>query len=180
MNHIESVKKLRTLIAQKKNPVSKCSGVYCWWFKKDAALNLLTLFSDLDKNKLRKREIEGEEYLALYFGISKDMKRRAKWHICQHHTSSSVRLGFLSTLRQTLSALLKTDMSKSENVVNKFMDENCYWEWGYTTTLLEAKEIEESELTQTEFCYPLNIQGNKTVSVQWLKLLKEMRNMYNK
>ena len=180
MKNIQSVKELRVEIAQKGNPVCKSPGVYCWWFKKDAALELLKVFPDLDINKLRSREIEGEEYLALYFGISKDIKQRAKWHICQHHITSSVRLGFLSTLRQTLSALLKTDMSKSENVVNKFMDENCYWEWDYTTTLLEAKEIEESELTLTEFCYPLNIQGNKTVSEQCMKLLKEKRKMYNK
>ncbi len=180
MKHMESVKELRPLIEGRNNPVEKEPGVYRWWFKRDKALELLKSYPNLDVCRLQTHEIAGEVYVALYFGISKDMKQRAKWHVCQHHIPSAVSSGFLSTLRQTLSALLKVDMSKSEDAVNIFMDKNCYWEWDYTATLLEAKGIEHSELTQSEYCYPLNIQGNKTVSVQWLELLKEMRKMYNK
>lgn len=180
MSNIESVKKLRTLIAQKKNPVCKCPGVYCWWFQKDAAIKLLKAFPKLDLNKLRSRQIDGETYLALYFGISKNLKERIEWHISQQHTPSAVKSGYLSTLRQTLSAVLDIDMSISEQPVNRLMDDNCHWEWECTDSENDAKEREKAELTQSKFCYPLNIQGNKTISKECLKTLKDLRKKYNK
>lgn len=180
MKYTESVESLRAQIAQKKSPVCKCPGAYRWWFKEGAALELLKVFSDLDTSKLHKRIINEDVYYALYFGISNDMKQRAKWHMCQHHTPSSIKSGYLSTLRQTLSALLEVDMSKSEAIVNNYMDVNCCWEWCYTDTDEEAANREKQELTQSDYCYPLNIQGNKTVPDLWLKLLRNIRKMYNK
>ena len=108
-------------------------------------------------DKIQKRDIDGEEYWALYFGISNDMLGRAKWHILQKHSKSAVKYGTLSTLRQSLSALLDIDMSFSEEDVNMFMDNNCYWEWEYTDN---AKEEEKNELHSDDKCYPLNIQEN--------------------
>ena len=125
--------------------------------------------------KIQERKIEGECYLALYFGISKDMLARAKWHILQKHTLSAVRNGTLSTLRQTLSGLLKNRMTESENVVNQFIDDNCYWEWEYDA---DPKLRESKELSSDNECYPLNIQENMTVSKIVLKQLKEVRRHY--
>ena len=178
MKYMESVKNLRAQIAQKKSPVCKCPGVYRWWFKEDAALELLKVISDLDISKLHKRIINEDVYYALYFGISNNMKQRAKWHMCQHHTPSSIKSGYLSTLRQTLSALLEVDMSKSEAIVNNYMDDNCCWEWCYTDTDEEAANREKQELSQSDYCYPLNIQKNRTVTNQWRSRLKLMRNNY--
>ena len=172
MKYIESVKNLRTMIAQQRSPICKCSGVYRWWFKKDAALKLLATFPQLRINKLLHRKIDGEVYLALYYGISINLKQRAKWHICQHHTNSAVKSGYLSTLRHTLSALLGKDLSISEKCVNDFMDHNCYFEWDYSGN---PQDEEKKELTQTTYCYPLNIQGNKSVSKSWLNTLIALR-----
>ena len=154
-------------------------GVYCWWFKREAAQNLLAKLPLTQKElaKIQEREIEGESYLALYFGISKDMLARAKWHTLQKHSPSAVKHGTLSTLRQTISALLGKDMSQSEGTVNEFIDSNCYWEYECETN---PKVIESTELSSTDKCYPLNIQENKTVSKEVIKALSTLRKTVRK
>lgn len=180
MKNIEAVNKLRAMIAQKQNPVCQCPGVYCWWFKQDVALELLKAFPEFDRDKLQSRQIDGETYLALYFGISKNLKERIEWHVSQQHTPSAVKSGYLSTLRQTLSGILGENMSISEQSVNNLIDDNCYWEWECTSSEDDAKKREKTELTQSVYCYPLNIHGNKTISKECLKALKELRKKHNK
>ena len=154
-------------------------GVYCWWFKREAAQSLLAKLplTQEELAKIQAQEIEGESYLALYSGISRDMLSRAKWHILQKHSPSAVKHGTLSTLRQTLSALLGVDMSKSKDTVNDFIDSNCYWEYEYKAN---PKVIESTELSSTDKCYPLNIQENKTVSKEVIKALSTLRKTVRK
>ena len=101
------------------------------------------------------------------------MLGRAKWHITQKHTTSAVKYGTLSTLRNTIGSLLDKDMlSKSEEIVNRSMDDNCYWEWEYHKN---PKDVETAELSSNEKCYPLNIQENKTVSKKVRKEITALR-----
>ena len=180
---MENLIKVSTLREQLSNRTSSIEplrgGVYCWWFKREAAQTLLAKLplTQEELAKIQEREIEGESYLALYFGISKDMLARAKWHTLQKHSPSAVKHGTLSTLRQTISALLGEDMSKSERDVNKFIDDNCYWEWEYDE---KYKQRETDELSSTTKCYPLNIQGNKTVNKEVRKKLSELREQHKK
>ena len=180
MKNLINVKILRSQLQDRTSGIEKNrGGVYRWWFKEEAAQTLLAklpLIPD-ELSKIQRREIDGEEYLALYFGISKDMLGRAKWHIVQKHTASAVKYGTVSTLRNTLGALLGKDMSDSEKLVNDLMDENCYWEWEYDK---EYKAQETNELSSTDKCYPLNIQENKTVSKEVLKTLSRLRSQYKK
>ena len=74
--------------------------------------------------------------------------------------------GTLSTLRQSLSALLGMDMIYSQDKVNALMDDNCYWEWEYCT---DSKLREKSELNSESKCYPINIQENCTVRKEVIK-----------
>ena len=125
-----------------------------------------------------RKEIEGTEYWALYFGISSDMLARAKWHIAQEHRPSAVKHGTLSTLRNTLGALLGEDMSNSMKTVNDFMDNNCSWEWEYND---DPAEVEKAELSaESANCYPLNIKSNKTVRSEVRKELRGLRRKHKK
>ena len=177
MENLVSVKELRVRLSQKQSGITNRSGVYCWWFRRDAAETLIANIplTESETKRISKRIISNDEYWALYFGISKDMLNRAKWHILQKHTLSAVRNGRLSTLRQTLSGLLKNRMTESENVVNQFIDDNCYWEWEYDA---DPKLRESKELSSDNKCYPLNIQENRAVSKIVLKRLKEVRRHY--
>lgn len=151
--------------------VNREPGCYKWWFREECVRDLLApLNPHIDYNRLIH---DGNGFVALYFGIAKDLNVRANWHICQKHSLSSVRSGFLSTLRQSLSALLGVDMTQSEQTLNDFMDEYCEWEWMVTASYADAKTIEQNELS-TNY-YPLNIQGNKVVDSKVIKALKALR-----
>ena len=179
MQYLDKVSELRKRLENRTNGIKKDGGVYCWWFKREVAQTLLKelpLTQD-ELSKIQRREIEGEEYWALYFGISRDMLGRAKWHITKQHKPTAVKYGTVSTLRNTLGALLGIDMSDSEKSVNDLMDENCYWEWEYDK---EYKVRETNELLSRDKCYPLNIQENKTVSEDVLKKLSKLRSQHKK
>ena len=179
MQYLDKVSELRKRLENRTNSIKKDGGVYCWWFKREVAqtlLNELPLTQD-ELSKIQRRDIDGEEYWALYFGISRDMLGRAKWHITKKHKPTAVKYGTVSTLRNTLGALLGIDMSDSEKSVNDLMDENCYWEWEYDK---EYKVRETNELLSRDKCYPLNIQENKTVREDVLKKLSKLRSQHKK
>lgn len=181
MTHIESVAQLRKMIENKTLSVNNCPGVYRWWFREDVAQRLLSNLPQVDTKRISKRMLDDGNhcYWALYFGISKDLKQRIVWHISQSHTPSAVKTGFLSTLRQTISALLNHDMTKSQDVVNCVLD-SCYWEWEYTTSEVEPKDIETKELSQSQYIYPLNVAKNKAVPKEHLKCLTKLRRDFRK
>lgn len=169
-----------TLRAQITSIVNTNPGIYKWWFNIDDTNMLLKNLGFTNFSKLQSRVIDGETYYALYFGISKDLRMRAKWHICQKHSQSQIKHGTLSTLRQTISALLGSDMSKSMQKVNDLLD-RCYWEWDYVKIHEQAKIIERQELKdQTQYAYPLNIQENKTVDKSTIHNLKLLRKQHKK
>ena len=179
MEYLDKVSELRKRLENRTSGIEKEGGVYCWWFKREIAQTLLKelpLTQD-EFSKIQRREIESEEYWALYFGISRDMLGRAKWHITKKHKPTAVKYGTVSTLRNTLGALCGIDMSKSEKVVNDLMDENCYWEWEYNK---EYKVRETNELSSKDKCYPLNIQENKTISKEVLITLSRLRSLHKK
>lgn len=180
MDNLIKVSTLREQLSNRTSGIEPLrGGVYCWWFKREAAQSLLAKLplTQEELAKIQEREIEDESYLALYFGISKDMLARAKWHTMQKHSPSAVKHGTLSTLRQTISALLGKDMSQSRDKVNEFMDDNCYWEWGYSKN---PKAVENAELSSVDKCYPLNIQENKTITKEVRKELSKLRKQHKK
>lgn len=171
MNNIKAVVQLRQQTLNKHLEVEKCPGIYRWWFPKEKAVNLLAHFkSPMPKNsqKLQERNIEGVPYLALYFGISSNMRRRIRWHICGPSKSS--------TLRRTLRAIIAKDVDDktAEEKVNQMID-SCFWEWEYTESAKMAEEHETEELAQKKYAYPLNISKNNTVTSEWIKELRCMR-----
>lgn len=169
MNNLISVKELRSSFEHRQLVVEECPGVYRWWFLADEARQLLKVFKQaIDSSGILKREIGGFEYWGLYFGISSNMRRRIRWHIFGPFESS--------TLRRTLRALLQPQPSIEDEVVNNLLD-NCYWEWDYTNSLNEAETIEQQQLSQVSYCYPLNIKDNKSplIPIGWRKELKERR-----
>jgi len=112
---------------------------------------------------LRHQIINGKNYYALYVGIAakEGLKQRLKWHLgSTKHTLSSVKSGFLSTLRATIASLLSqkpTSLQTEEKAVDDILD-RCYWEWYQNNN----PEIEEKrELSREDFIYPLNIADNK-------------------
>lgn len=173
---MKNIAKVSVLRLKKFEDVEEKQGVYRWWFEKNVADSLLTSFSATDKQKICQQIIDGKTYYALYFGISSDLRMRIRWHANQKHTQSAVWKGFLSTLRQTLCALTGKDMldPEAKEFVDNLMD-SCYWEWEEDSNY---KATEYAELTQTAYCYPLNLQNNHTVCKKWLESISKLRKLH--
>lgn len=172
-----AVRQLQEQLAKRKCNVPEEPGVYRWWFPKEAALRLLSALKGVDNGSILKEQIDGKEYWCLYFGISKDLRGRIKWHIAQHHSASAIKSGFLSTLRHTISALLQQDESTSEQAVNDVLDQ-CYWDWCVTPSHAYAEQVEAQALSTGYF--PLNIQKNKGVDASVIKQLNQLRKLHKK
>lgn len=170
----ENVKKLRSCRC---DIVDQSPGYYIWWFHKSCVRDLLSPLPNVRYDKLI---VDKDGFVALYVGIAskEPLVDRALWHICQNHTQSNVRTGYLSTLRQTISALLGIDMTQSEQKVNYFMDKYCELEWHPTDSGREAEAIEREELSSNY--YPLNIRDNKVVSRDILSELGRLREYYRR
>ncbi len=157
--------------------VAKEPGVYRWWFPRDLAEKLLKPLADVDTKQISKEIVDGGEYWCLYLGIAKDLRQRIRWHACQKHSPSAVKHGFLSTLRQSISALLGLDQTMSAADVSDVL-EKCYWDWCPTATKGDAEDIEKVQLISGYFT--INIQGNKNVDPAVIKRLKELRKKHKK
>lgn len=157
--------------------IPKEPGIYRWWFPKETAQQLLSSIHGIETNRICKEVIQGEEYWCLYFGIAKDLRQRIRWHACQQHTASAVKHGILSTLRQSISALLQLDQTMSTDKVSELL-ERCYWDWLSTASKEDAKIIEKRESSKGYF--PINIQENKSVAPTVLAQLKSLRKEHKK
>lgn len=157
--------------------IPKEPGIYRWWFPKETAQQLLSSIHGIETNRICKEVIQGEEYWCLYFGIAKDLRQRIRWHACQKHTASAVKHGILSTLRQSISALLQLDQTTSTDKVSELL-ERCYWDWLSTASKEDAKIIEKREVSKGYF--PINIQENKSVAPTVLAQLKSLRKKHKK
>jgi excinuclease UvrABC nuclease subunit len=117
--------------------------------------------------------IEGCDYkndygYFVYVGIAKNMRQRLDWHISQKHSKSSVRSGFLSTLRQTLCGLARVPMD-DEQTVNTLIDQMSI-EFIICSSKDDAESIEKEIIHGSTL--PLNIMHNKHPFVKELKRLR--------
>ena len=151
-------------------------GVYRWWFTEADTLQLLAPFNgSITLSNLQAIDHDGKKYYALYIGVSpSSLLGRYKWHISQKHTEGALRSGFLSTLRHSISALLQTDCTQSEQAVTEMLKRSIF-EWDVTPNF---EQIETTEL-QT-YLYPLNVQKNVMMQPQDLAVLKNLRKLHKK
>lgn len=171
------VQPLRETIKKRQCVIPQSPGVYCWWFEEEGAKALLKALPGVDLSKIQSRMVDNKRWLALYFGISKDLRRRICWHMTQHHSLSSVNSGYISTLRLSLSALLGLPATEAEEAVNSFMDQYCVIDYKPVENMDEAELIEKKELSTK--LYPLNITNNRFVDHSITTALKKLRKEYN-
>jgi len=144
------------------NTISTQPGIYKWYMSKDLAKALLVPIHECDYT-------DGLGYF-IYVGIAKNMQQRLDWHVNQKHTQSTVKSGFLSTLRQTLSALAQVPMD-DDSTVNNIIDQMSV-EFEICESKEEAESIEKE--TMKNYSLPLNIMHNKHPFVKELKRLRSI------
>ena len=137
----------------------KESGVYYWYISKQGA-------SRLGIN-IKECTFKEGKYL-VYIGLAKNLDNRLNWHYNDKHSPSSIRTGFVSTLRQTLSALLVGEMVTSKKIVDEFLRKEMRVEYEVCSNYKER----ELELIKS-YNLPLNLKNNSKHS--FYKTLKEAR-----
>ena len=173
---MKPVSELRDAIASHSLDALPTPGYYTWWFDAEGMQIILCPLEGVDDSRIARRMIGGKEYFALYFGISKNLLERIKWHVAQRHDASSVKHGTISTLRHTLGALLGLPMIESENAVNNFIDTHCVLEY-YNCATEDEAEARETATLQTGY-FPLNIAKNRGVPKGIVNQLKQLRKQY--
>ena len=112
---------------------------------------------------------EDKKGTLVYIGIANSMHQRLVWHVTHKHSLSQVKSGFLSTRRQTLSALAKVPMDDTDTV-DRIIDMMSV-EFKYCETKDEAAKLEQNSFQS--HVLPLNIMGNKHPFTKELKRLRK-------
>ena len=176
MKSLEKVTSLR----RDMQSVSDKPGVYQWWADKDDLLIILQALSMQFSNVQSDLE-EQDGFYCIYAGMAwrESLRSRLNWHINQKNTISSVKSKFLSTLRQSIAAILGVPMTDTETV-NNFMDRLrvSYDAIDFAIKSQEAKQAahdwERNKFNSGKF-YILNIQENRSHPQAPYKKLKELR-----
>jgi len=152
--------------------VPKRPGVYKWWASKNILEKILENLN-LKFNEISKYLEEVDGLFCIYIGIAKSMQMRLNWHILNKHTKSSVKSGYLSTLRQTISSIFGADMmdeKATDEIIDKLMLTFEIVDGDEVDTIIKIKEKEKSLLRNNLKLYILNIHGNKHPMAQNYKL----------
>ena len=160
--------------------VSDKPGVYQWWASKDDLLVILQAL-DVQFSNVQSDLEEQDGLYCVYAGIAwrESLRSRLNWHINQKNTVSSVKSKFLSTLRQSIAAILGVSMTDTE-AVNDFMDRLrvSYDTMDFAIKSQEAKQTAhnwERNKFNSGKLYILNIQENRSHPRAPYKKLKELR-----
>jgi len=152
--------------------------VYRWWFPADCAI-VLQIFNNYPKRedassiedlfpRLKKKEIQGKVYYALYVGQSENGHHRFSQH-CSGNTH-------ISTLRKTIAAICFAniqDNKQQEEAISNLLD-SCYFEWIDFPEDAELVETIEA-LCIAVGCYPLNMDANRSVDEHLVEYIMEQR-----
>ena len=162
--------------------LSDAPGYYKWWASEEDFERLLSALDVYDKDRckqLAERNEAGQYCIYIGIALKESIHSRFGWHINQNHTPSAIKYRTLSTLRQSLSALLCSDMNAKEET-NVFMDRLSveWWSSDYAVKTHAAKQeikaIESAALSAKGDLYILNIQENMNQAA--IQIKKELKN----
>lgn len=140
-------------------------GYYKWWADK-AALQIILNKLDMNFDAVGAHLEKNGDMYCIYVGVAikESLKARLDWHINQKHKYNQIKSGTLSTLRQTISSIVSSNMA-DEIATNEFIDKLTveYYLYDYPIkSKLAFDEIHriEQQLLTSNHLYILNIQGN--------------------
>lgn len=151
--------------------------LYRWWFPHNSlvmdylrdyiAQNLEDIVMKSVFARIKTKVINNQTYYALYLGKSIHGRTRFRNHILGPMKSS--------TLRRTIHALLTKNhpLQANEDFISEILSK-CYYEWMELSDdheLLDAFEMMAISLG----CYPLNMEGNTSISEEWKKSIVDRR-----
>lgn len=161
MNHWKTIPAKMLRHKESLSAITTSPGLYRWWAKLDSIERLLSSkYLGKDYTGLIKHLTTGTDelksYHLIYVGISKNLRMRLGWHVNQRHRDSSVKSGYLSTFRQTLSSLLSKNQY-DEKTTDKFID-GLVIEYQENPSHKKVEVMEQEQIQEHHL--PLNLRGN--------------------
>jgi len=166
--------------AELRSVLSEGPVIYRWWFPEDSVIvrfmfdyvsnqeDDVAMCYLLERLKNKASVINGVNYYPLYLGKSTNGKKRFRNHIKGPKDNS--------TLRRTLFSLLKSQSfpGVDEQLLTTILSECCL-EWIELSS--DPELLDNMELMAISMgAYPLNIDGNHSISDKWKNLLCTYRN----
>ena len=180
------------------NTFPELKGIYFWFLTEDG-LRLFSKNLSSETDLLPNSFLTSKGYL-VYIGQAGcrktnnnkgNLRQRIKWHINETHKFSSVKSGVLSTLRQTLGALLSDDLLEhngveTETIINDFMEQYFtiyYISYDGMDSEVVKDVLADEKLLINQIMPLLNIKGNdnaKKTSLHPTQQIKMRRNFVRK
>lgn len=164
----------------------RLAGWYKFWAKRKVVELWLKDFPEL-LEKLTKKEFFGETYYYVYVGITQNesVADRLNWHINQPNTFQHIIVGTLSTLRQSVAALMYlqgrapfSNKATEEVMGDMVVEFEPFFEIRNTANVAKVEEIERNEMANNVLI--LNIKGNYSKEcAEFKKFLKCARKRQN-
>ena len=175
-HHLCSAQELCNEKGKRKQILSEHPCLYRWWFPSNSPIMAFIrehFDNDYVEKELKQLWIDNTLYYALYFGKTTNGRKRFRQHIEEHHTEQS-------TLRETIRAIITetTNHDCCEKTISSYLS-LCYYEWMEflnDTELIDCFEIMAIAIGN----YPLNIEGNHSVSKKWKDILMDKRHHLKK
>lgn len=147
-------------------------GYYKWWANESELNDILDALGEkntgIQWETRHAPDNPDKVQYCIYIGIAvrESVRSRLNWHVNQISTRSNIQHRTLSTLRQTVAALIGDSMAddrKTNDFIDKLTVEYFLSEYsiGSKSAIDHIKEIEDSYLQNSANLYILNIQGNK-------------------
>lgn len=143
--------------------ISSKPGYYKWWASR-TELELILTSLEVSFSEIEKALEVKDGLYCVYVGIAKkSMRGRLNWHINDPHTSSQVKSGTLSTLRQTI-ASIKSHNQYDKAATDSFIDK-MFVEYFYIDSQIKSNAVKTELHTieinlMSEYLRILNIQDN--------------------
>ena len=146
--------------------------LYRWWFPTNSPIVafIQNYFGEnYVKNELKHITIGKEGYYALYLGKTTNGRNRFR-----QHTEGPIKN---STLRETIRAILTIENGETcdEEQISDIL-RPCYYEWMEFVNDIELMDCFEM-MAIAIGNYPLNIEGNHSVSKEWKDMIINQRHL---
>ncbi len=144
--------------------ISNAPGYYKWWASKEE-FDFMLKKLDVNYENIKDAIETRNDLYCIYIGIAvkESVRERLNWHINDRHTTSQIKHGTLSTLRQSISSIVvqnQHDKKSTDDFINKL-----YVEYYYSKNKIKSdeakKELHKAEVELlSEHLYILNIKDN--------------------
>ena len=139
-------------------------GYYKWWISK-TELDLILKAFDVSFSEIENSLEKKDGLFCVYVGIAakESVRSRLNWHVNDSHSTSRVKNGTLSTLRQSIASIIshnQYDKASTDSFINKMFIEYFFIDYPikFETAIKELHAIETKLMD--EYLRILNIQDN--------------------